>query len=273
MASVSANEKGWNEYDWPKGGDEWSRRWGGPDYQWWGMLYARVREFVPAPTILEVATGHGRWTRYLVHLCERFIGVDVAESCVEVCRTRFDGHSHASFHKNDGMSLPMAPDGEVDFAFSFDSLVHCEGAVVEAYVHELSRKLTAEGVAFLHHSNLATYLDPETGELPFQAKGWRGKSMSAELFERFCHDADLLCIGQEVIRWREKEHWFRDCFSMLTRPGSRFARENRVIENRDYSAQATTMAGIAAFYGAQGFPQLEEWAAGERALSVLRHPG
>ena len=273
MAGVRENERGWNVYRWPKGGDEWSRRWGGPDYQWWGMLYPRVREFVPAPTILEIGSGHGRWTRYLLHLCDRHIGVDLAKTCVATCRERFGAHAHASFHKNDGMTLPMAPDGEVDFAFSFDSLVHCERDVVESYVRELSGKLSPEGVAFLHHSNLATYLDPETGELPFEAGGWRGESMSAALFEQFCRDAGLLCIGQEVIRWREKEHWLRDCFSMLTRPGSRFARENRVIENLDYSAQATTMARIAEFYGAQGYPALEEWAADERALSLPRRPG
>ena len=164
------------------------------------------------------------------------------------------------------------PDGQVDFAFSFDSLVHCEGDVVESYVQELSRTLSADGAAFLHHSNLAAYRDPATGKLPVENKGWRGESMSAQLFEQYCRDAGLLCIGQEVIRWREREHWFRDCFSMLTRPGSRFAREHRVIENTDYSAQATTMANVAEFYGAKGFPKLEEWAAGEQPLSLARRP-
>jgi hypothetical protein len=194
----------------------------------------------------------------------------VAGTCVDVCRERFAGHPHAEFHKNDGLSLAAAPDGEVDFAFSFDSLVHCESDVVESYIGELSRKLTPAGVAFLHHSNLGAYRDPETGALQVDNSGWRGASMSAELFERFCREAGLQCIGQEVIRWREKEHWFRDCFSMLTRPGSRFARDNQVIENRDYSTQAVTMRRVAEFYGAQGFPQLSEWAAGDRALEVVR---
>jgi hypothetical protein len=271
MGGVRANERGWNDYAWPKRGDEWSKRWGGPDYQWWGMLYPRVREFLPAATIVEIAPGHGRWTRYLVQLCERYIGVDVAGNCIDVCRERYADVPHAEFHKNDGMTLPMAPDGEVDFAFSFDSLVHCEGDVVESYVHELSRKLTPQGVAFLHHSNLGAYVDPETGNLPFPNSGWRGESMSAPMFERFCNEAGLLSIGQEVIRWREKEHWFRDCFSMLTRPNSRFARENRVIENAEYSAQAKTMRDVAEFYGAHGFPALDEWAAGEQALSIPRN--
>jgi SAM-dependent methyltransferase len=163
MGGVKANEWAWNKYDWPERGDEWSKRWGGPDYQWWGMLYPRVREFLPAATILEIAPGSGRWTRYLIHLCERYIGVDIADTCVATCRERFADQPHAAFHKNDGMSLPMAPDGEVDFTFSFDSLVHCESDVVQSYIRELSGKLTADGAAFIHHSNLGAYVDPETG--------------------------------------------------------------------------------------------------------------
>ena len=271
MPDVSSNERWWSEAKWNQQGDGWSRRFGGPDYQWWGMLYPRVREFVPAARILEIGPGHGRWTRYLVHLCDRLIGVDVTERCVEACRERFADQPHASFHKNDGMSLEMVPDGEVDFAFSFDSLVHCESDVVESYVHQLSTKLSPEGAAFMHHSNLAAYVDPETGKLPFPHPGGRGLTVSAESFERLCGEAGLLCIGQELLQWREADRWFMDCFSMLTRPDARFARENRVQENHGYWAHANTMARVADLYGAPGFPRLEGSAAGDDdALSLLR---
>jgi SAM-dependent methyltransferase len=271
MPDVSSNERWWSDAKWNQQGDGWSRRFGGPDYQWWGMLYPRVREFVPAATILEIAPGHGRWTRYLVHLCDRLIGVDVTARCVEACRERFSDQPHASFHKNDGMSLDMVPDGEVDFAFSFDSLVHCESDVVESYVQQLARKLRPDGAAFIHHSNLAAYVDPETGKLPFPKGGWRAESVSADLFERLCREAGLLCIGQELLQWREEDRWFMDCFSILTRPDARFARENRVQENTGYWAHANTMARVADLYGAAGFPALEGSAAGDDdALSLVR---
>jgi ubiquinone/menaquinone biosynthesis C-methylase UbiE len=270
MPDIEANERWWTEHSWRGQGDAWSRRWGGSDYQWFGMLYPRVREFLPAGTILEIATGHGRWTQYLVPLCERLIGIDLVLGCVDACRKRFADQPHASFHKNDGRSLEMVPDGEVDLAFSFDSLVHCESDVVESYVHELSRKLSSQGVAFLHHSNLGAYLDPETGQLPFRKGGWRGESMSAPLFDRFCREAGLRCIGQELVRWREKEHWFRDCFSMLTRPDSRFARENQVLENTDYWAQAEAMLAVAKHYGPGGFPRVSDGAPGPPYESAPR---
>jgi SAM-dependent methyltransferase len=262
MPGIEKNERHWSRAPWRKGGDRWSRHWGGPDYQWLGMMYPRVREFVPAPTILEIGCGHGRWTRYLIRLCDRLIGVDLTARCVEACRERFAGEPRASFHKNDGKSLAVVPDGEVDFAFSFDALIHCEGDVVQAYVEQLAHKLTPDGAAFLHHSNLAAYANPQTGALAHRNRGWRGRTVSAALFEQYCRDAGLVCIGQELVRWWEDYPAFSDCFSMLTRPGSRFARENRVVENPGYVAQAGAMARVAELYGPTGFPALEERPAG-----------
>ena len=266
MANTNSNEKVWSEYDWSRGGDEWSRGWGGPEYQWSGMLYPRLREFLPAGTILEIAPGYGRWTHYLLPLCDRLVGVDIAPNCVEACRARFADQPHATFQKNDGLTLDMVGDGEVDFAVSIDSLVHCDAYIVESYIGELARTLSADGVAFLHHSNLEEYLDPDTGELPFENTTWRGKSMSARLFDDYCGEAGLLCIGQEKLRWLERDDWFRDCLSMLTRPGSRFARANRVIENRDYPAQAAAMAELAGFYGPAG------WAEAPRRSPTTSNP-
>src|SRR3990172_432923 len=104
MGGIEQNEAQWDSYDWPAKGDEWSTLWGGADYQWLGSLLPRVREFLPAGTILEIAPGHGRWTRYLLQHCDRLIGVDLSAGCVNACRERFADHPGAGFHKNDGLS-------------------------------------------------------------------------------------------------------------------------------------------------------------------------
>ena len=44
---------------------------------------------------------------------------------------------------------------------------------------------------------------------------------------------------------------------MLTRPDTRFARENRIQENPDFWAEATALARVADLYGSPGFPELE----------------
>jgi len=51
----------------------------------------------------------------------------------------------------------MIQDKSIDFVFSFDSLVHAEAKVIEAYLNQLAMKLSQNGIGFIHHSNLGKY--------------------------------------------------------------------------------------------------------------------
>src|SRR4051812_46704386 len=155
MAEVDKNLAVWSDaWDWGDRGDEWSTWWGGTPALWYGALLPRIHAFVPAGTVLEIAPGFGRWTQYLKDLAGHLILVDLADKCIEHCRTRFADAKNMEFHVNDGRSLPMVADGSVDFVFSWDSLVHADMDIIGDYVSELSRVLTPNGVAFLHHSNV-----------------------------------------------------------------------------------------------------------------------
>ena len=229
--------------------------WGGSPYEWWGTLYPRLREFLPTGTLLEIAPGYGRWTSYLIAQCDRLIGVDLVEKCVEHLRERFAEHPRAVFHRNDGTSLEMVPDRSVDFAFSFDSLVHADRTVIDAYLHQLARKLRPDGAGFIHHSNLGVYVDPATGELPFRNLNWRDTTTSAALFAQQCEAAGLLCVGQELVNWEMKR--LNDCFSLITLPGSRFERPNVVVENPRFMDEAAALGAVARHYGPEGFPLVD----------------
>jgi 16S rRNA A1518/A1519 N6-dimethyltransferase RsmA/KsgA/DIM1 with predicted DNA glycosylase/AP lyase activity len=50
---------------------------------WRGMLRPRINAWVPTGTILEIAPGFGRWTRFLKDVCDRLVVVDLAERCIE----------------------------------------------------------------------------------------------------------------------------------------------------------------------------------------------
>jgi hypothetical protein len=242
MPGIEHNERTWEKYDWSGGGEEWSLAWGKPEYQWWGSLFPRVHQFLPTGTILEIAPGYGRWTRYLLPLCDRLIGVDLTARCVEACRDTFADSPHATFHKNDGRSLDMVPDGEIDFVFSVDSLVHCESDVVEAYVRQLAQKLSADGAAFIHHANLGAYRDPETGKIPFPNPGARGTTVSAAQFDRWCEAAGLCCTVQELVKWGDEDALI-DCLSTVTRPDSRFARDKVRLNNPHFMAEGVRLMG------------------------------
>ena len=143
----------------------------------------------------------------------------------------------------------MIPDRSLDFAFSFDSLVHVEADVMEAYLDQLAGKLSDNGVGFIHHSNMGMFLDSETAQLSVENAHWRAESMTARLFEEFCDNADLQCLNQELINWgQHDESRLIDCFSVFTPKTSMWARPNNVIVNGKFWEEAKYIEGLSHAY-------------------------
>ena len=239
MPTIEQNNELWDEkYEWPEQGDEWSRAWGGVSSQWFGTLLPRLKSFVPASTILEIAPGFGRWTQFLRPLCSKLVLVDVSPKCIAACQRRFAGNEGIQYHVNDGQSLAMVADESVDFAFSFDSLVHVEAPVLVGYLEQLARKLAPHGVGFLHHSNIGAFVNPGTGELAdgMVNRHWRAQSVSAELVRQACNRNALVCLSQEIVNWGG--HDLTDTISVVTRTGSKWGQNNVVRYNADFMREA-----------------------------------
>jgi SAM-dependent methyltransferase len=255
MPSLEQNLKTWNEtYTWAEGGDEWSRPWGGPAAQWYGAILPRIRAFVPTHTILEIAPGFGRWTQFLIPLGDDLILVDMSAKCIAACRRRFVAHPHVRYHVNDGRSLDMVEDHSINFAFTFDSLVHVEVDVLHAYFEQLSTKLAPDGVAFVHHSNLGAYVDPKSKQLPETMKTnphWRALSVSADALRIACADLRLCCVSQEMINFGGKE--MIDAITVVAKPGSRWAVGTQTLANADFNTELGIAARLARLYDSGRF--------------------
>lgn len=248
-------------WDWSTHGEEWSASWGGTPVLWFGTLLPRLHAYLPARTVLEIAPGHGRWSQYLVDLCERLVLVDLAPGRVEHCRTRFAGRDHVSCHVNDGRSLPMVADRSVDLAFSWDSLVHADADIVDAYVAELARVLTDDGVVVLHHSNvgahrrahdLAVRTPPrllrrlvDAGVL-LDVFAWRAPDVDVAAVERMAWRHGLRVVSQEAFTW-EHGHYLTEAVTVLCRPGSRWHRPRQLLRHRRFRR---TSRDLARLYGA-----------------------
>ena len=210
MASVGSNQHTWQvTYDWTQAGEEWSVSSGNSQLEWSVTLFPRIRAFVPTGTILEIAPGYGRWTQYLKNYCDRLIVVDMSARCIEACRARFADASHISPRVNDGKSLAMVPDCSIDFAFSFDSLVHADHDALDTYLDQLSRKLKPDGVGFIHHSNIGSYarslalskrLPRRLSVFLFKHgilarnEHWRAERVTAASFDATCERNGLRCM-------------------------------------------------------------------------------
>jgi ubiquinone/menaquinone biosynthesis C-methylase UbiE len=261
MPTIEENLQGWDAtYDWKSLGEEWSSGWGGSEAQWYGALLPRIYRFLPAERILEIAPGYGRWTQFLKSGCERLDIVDLSENCIKACRKRFASEKHIGFHVNDGKSLAMIDNNSIDFAFSFDSLVHVELDVIQLYLQELAKKLTRDGIAFIHHSNAGEFglafalgrslsgvvLNSLVKTRVLDRQQGRALSMTAKCFEECATRAGLKCISQELVNWDSRR--LIDCMSIVTPTASRWAQPNRIVRNGDFMREASLIRRLASAY-------------------------
>jgi SAM-dependent methyltransferase len=236
------------KYDWKEAGEEWSQPWGSSAAQWAGTIFPRIRECLPADTILEIAPGFGRWTHYLKDYCDELWAVDKSNDCIEACRQRFASVSHVHCVLNDGRSLSMIPDASVDFVFSFDSFVHPDREIVEEYLRQLGTKLKIGGKGFIHHSNFGEYVNSPRERLPealakplIKAKilDWahhRNPTMSAKTFRALCERNGLQCVSQELVNWRGRR--LIDCLSLFVRSDSASESPTKTIRNPNFMREA-----------------------------------
>jgi 16S rRNA A1518/A1519 N6-dimethyltransferase RsmA/KsgA/DIM1 with predicted DNA glycosylase/AP lyase activity len=89
---------------------------------------------LPARRILKIAPGFGRWTKFLLPACDKYVGVDLSEKCTEACQKILSDARHARFVTNDGQSLEAVEDHTIGLVFSFDSLVHAEYPILGRFV-------------------------------------------------------------------------------------------------------------------------------------------
>jgi SAM-dependent methyltransferase len=236
------------KYNWKEAGEEWSEPWGSSAAQWAGSIFPRIRDCLPADTILEIAPGFGRWTHYLKEYCKELWAVDKSGECIEACQERFGSHLHVHCVLNDGVSLSMVPDLSVDFVFSFDSFVHPDREVVEAYLRQLKAKLKIGGKGFIHHSNFGEYINSPRERLPellakplikARVLDWahhRNPSMTAEVFRSICKQNGLHCLSQELVNWRGRR--LIDCLSLFVRTDSAPEQPAKIIRNPHFMREA-----------------------------------
>ena len=273
MPTVEENHSKWDgSYHWDRNGDKWSDPWGSVEMQWHGSLLPRIQRHLPNGTILEIAPGFGRWTQFLAPLCDRLIVVDLSAKCIEACRRRFADRRHLEYHVNDGRSLDMIADNSIDFAFSFDSLVHVEDDVIRGYLEQLGQKLKPGGTAFIHHSNIgeyAGYFRALSAVAPLRLllrtigaetkTHGRGSDVSAGTFAQRAAQAGLRCVSQEIINWRSS--LLTDCFTVLRRETPVAAGGHPLLRNRKFMAEAAQLAALSKVYATPDQPDHQRRAA------------
>ena len=179
MPTLEEN-KFWNtQYDWKMDGDEWSNQaeYCKKNYQEWAGSIAKtfiLKNISLNSDILEIAPGHGRWTKFLLNNYRNLTLADINSKCLEFCKKRFSNFKHVRYYANNGKDLKLIKDDSIDFIWSYDSFVHMEKDVVASYIKEFSRILRKGGAAIIHHPgrrDIALHFDF------FKRMGWPGRKI------------------------------------------------------------------------------------------------
>ena len=258
--NIQDNKKTWNDCSFPENGDIWSRKWGNTDWLWNITIRPRLEAIRKAKreygfpyfgNTFEIASGMGRITRHLIrYILDQgnddnytLFGNDLTEKCVEHCNDQLQPHYQG--YLTDGKTIE-ADNNTLDFIFSWDSLVHTDKEVMYAYAKEIKRTLGEGGLAFIHHSNLGSFVRI------VELEHLRDKEVSAEWFLEVCRDIGLYVVSQELIGWGCND--LIDCFTVLRKPSKDGLNQMLVtkeIENPKFMEEAAIAKRLWTLYDNQ----------------------
>lgn len=132
-------------------GDQWGDPESRPD------LVAVRRRFLepfidPDRVALEIGSGGGRWTRYLLAFRE-VICVELNPEMFGYLKDRFADPPHLQYVTTHGWDIPFVPENHVDFAFTFGVFVHLDLEIISGYVQSVRHVLRPGGRFVLQFSN------------------------------------------------------------------------------------------------------------------------
>lgn len=99
---------------------------------------------------VEIGSGGGRWTRFF-QPAKLLYSIDATAKSEELIRKVCDCKRFRFLLSPDG-NLPAIPAAIVDYVFSFDTFVHFEPELFDAYVGEIARVLKPGGILHLHYA-------------------------------------------------------------------------------------------------------------------------
>jgi SAM-dependent methyltransferase len=147
-------------------------QWGDPSvrglrYLWRKLRYgrrlpgnlAKVRRkylepyVTPETLALEIGSGGGRWTRYLLR-GRKVVVVELNSEFFPYLQERFaEDAGKLECYETSGYEIGGIEDQSIDFVFSFGTFVHIDPDGIDAYLGEIKRVLRSGGTATIHYGD------------------------------------------------------------------------------------------------------------------------
>lgn len=241
--SIENNRRIWDkDYHWKENGEEWREQAEAckQPYSLWkeSIVETFLKANIDSETkVLEIGPGHGRWTSEILGFCGHIFLVDLSESCLQYCRSRFANRQNITLLQTDGRSLKGIGDAGIDFIWSYDVFVHVDAPSIRAYFREFHRVLRPNGLAVIHHAGrrhralplaFLRKMRPGGGWIyrwlsmgfSFHHDGWRS-DVSRELIGEAAGESGLTVVSQQR-RWGPNQEFgvpeYGDWITILSKP-------------------------------------------------------
>ncbi|MDX9690290.1 MAG: class I SAM-dependent methyltransferase [Proteobacteria bacterium] len=117
------------------------------------VVTEHLRPFVSSTTTsLEIGSGGGRWTQYLLPSKQVYC-VDLNAEMFDVLKERFPEAQNLAFVHTKGTDLPGIEPDSIDFVFSFGTFVHCDVPIIESYLLSLYPVIKQTGRAVIQFAD------------------------------------------------------------------------------------------------------------------------
>ena len=146
----------------------------------------------PDTVVLEIGSGGGRWTKYLL-AAKEIIAVDLNPNFFSYLRERFRDHLlKFRFYHTSGCELDGVETDYVDFIFTFGTFVHIDPDGIYTYLNHMKRIMRPGGVAVIHYSDKTKKKAQKNRWFSDMNPGKMEKIVSQCGFSFVDHNTDLL---------------------------------------------------------------------------------
>jgi ubiquinone/menaquinone biosynthesis C-methylase UbiE len=109
--------------------------------------------------IMDLACGMGRLCHFVAPHVKKYIGIDFIPEMIEKAREYNKNYTNVEFHVNDGRTLQIISDEEVDIAFCELAFQHMPKDVQDSYVKEVWRVLRFGGSFYVQIPRIEFFKD------------------------------------------------------------------------------------------------------------------
>lgn len=155
----------------------YGQRWGDPNTSK-NLISIRERFVTPfldtEHTALEIGSGGGRWTQYLVNF-KKLYCVDLNSCMFPYLSDRFGSYKNIYFIKTNGTDLPNIPENSVDYLFSFGTFEHLDTYLIKEYLLNFKKVLKPNANVVIHYSEKKKFTEND--------KKWLADNTAEEMRE------------------------------------------------------------------------------------------